>query len=103
MHEHIVHPLDDAVAIYPKVPAVAVVPIPIDPNPARARRNLLLGHDGPGRRWGLLRGSDGLGLLDDDHGLAVDLLRRAFLGFDDHVGRRIWRFGGLPLSGIAIV
>jgi len=103
MHEDIVHPLDDAVTIYPKVLAVAVVPVSVDPNPARTGRNLPLGHDGPRRRWGLLRGSDGLGLLDDDHCFAIDLLRRAFLGFDDHVGRQIWRFGGLPLSGIAIV
>lgn len=51
----------------------------------------------------MLRGCDRLGLLDDDHGFTVDLLRRAFLSFDDYIGRRIGRVARLPLSGVAIV
>jgi hypothetical protein len=92
MHEDVVDPFHYAVTVYPEVLAVAVVPIPIDPHPARADRNLLPGNDDLGWRWSLPGGSDGLRLLDDDHRLAVDLLRRAFLGFDDHVGRRSLRF-----------
>lgn len=88
MHEDIVDAFDDAVTIDPKVLAVDVVPISVDPNPAWTDRNLLLGqHDLRGRR-GQLRGSDGLGLLNDDDGLPVDLLRRPLLGLDNHIVRR---------------
>jgi len=103
VHEDIVDPFHYAVTIYPEVLAVAVVPIPIDPNPARADRNLLPGNDHLGWRWSLPGSGDGLGLLDDDHRLAVDLLRRAFLGFDDHVGGRSLHFAPLPFSSVAIV
>jgi hypothetical protein len=103
VHEDVVDPFHYAVTIYPEVLAVDVVPIPIDPNPARADRNLLPGNDHLGWRWSLPRGSDGLGLLDDYHRLAVDLLRRAFLGFDDHVARRSFRFGSLSLSKVTVV
>jgi len=75
MHKDILDPLHDAVAVDPNVFTVAVVPIPVDPNPARADRNLLLGRDDLGRRWGVQCGSDGLGLLDDDHGVPVNLRR----------------------------
>jgi len=104
MYEDIVDAFHDAVAIHPNVLAVAVVPIPVDPNPARAGRNLCLSHDGPWGRRGVLRGGDGFGLLDDKHGLPVNLLRRAFLRFDNHVGRRSIRLARLPLlSVVAIV
>jgi hypothetical protein len=103
VHEDVVDPFHYAVTIYPEVLAVDVVPIPIDPNRARADRNLLPGNDHLGWRWSLPRGSDGLGLLDDYHRLAVDLLRRAFLGFDDHVARRSFRFGSLSLSKVTVV
>jgi hypothetical protein len=103
MHEDIVHPLHDAVTVHPNVLAVAVVPIPVDPNPARAGRNLLRDHHGLWRRRGLQRRGGGGGLLHDDHRLAVDLLRRAFLGFDDHVGGRSLHFAPLPFSSVAIV
>jgi hypothetical protein len=103
MHEDIVHPLHDAVTVHPNVLAVAVVPIPVDPNPARAGRNLLRDHHGLWRRRGLQRCGGRDGLLDDDHRLAIDLLRRAFLGFDDHVGNRSLHFAHLPFSSVAIV
>jgi hypothetical protein len=103
MHEDIVDPLHHAVTIHPKVLAVAVVPIPVDPNPIRADRNLLLDDDGPWRRRGVLRGGGRGGLLDDDHRLAIDLLRRAFLRLDDHVCRWSHRFACFPLSSVPIV
>lgn len=77
MDKDIVDELRDAATVDPNVFAVAVVPIPVDPNPARADRNLLLGHDDLRRRWGVHCGSDGLGLLDDDHGVPVNLRRFA--------------------------
>jgi hypothetical protein len=103
MHEDIVDALHDAVAVHPNVLAIKVVPIPVDPNPARAGRNLLLHHNGPWGRRGVLRGSDRFGLLDDDHGLALNLLSRAFLGFDNHVGRRSIRLARLPLLRIVAI
>ncbi len=103
MHKHVVHSHHDAVAVHPKVLPVAVVPVPIDPNTARAGRNLLLDDDDLGRWRGLHRGGDGLGLLDDDDGLAVDLFGRALFGFDYHVVGRVGRRGGLPLANVAIM
>jgi hypothetical protein len=103
MYEDVVHAHHDAVTVHPKVLPVAVVPVSVDPNTARAGRNLLLDDDDL-RRWrGLRRGGDGLWLLDDDDGFTVDLFRRALLGFDDHVVGRVGWLGGLALSNIAIV
>jgi hypothetical protein len=103
MHKDILDALHDAVAVDPNVFTVAVVPIPVDPNPARADWNLLLDHNDLWRRWGLLRGSDGFGLLDDDHGLPIDLLGRTFVGFDDHIVCRSGRLASLPLSRVVAI
>jgi hypothetical protein len=64
---------------------------------------LLLDHDDFWRRRGFCRGCDWRGLLDDDHSFPVDLLRGAFLGFDDHVAGWIGRFARLAFSSIAVV
>ena len=103
LHEDIVHAFDDTVTVHPKVLTIAVGPVPIDPNPFGTTDDGLLLHDGPRRRRRGLRGRDGLGLLNDNDSLAADLLGRAGLGLDDHVGRRIVGLARLPFSHVAIV
>jgi hypothetical protein len=103
MHENIVHAFHDTVPVHPQVLAIAVGPIPIDPNPFGTTHDGLLHHIDPQGRRRCLGGGDGLGLLHDDDRLAVDLLGRARLGLDDHVGRRIGGFAPLPFSNVAIV
>jgi hypothetical protein len=103
MHEDIVHALHDAVPVYPQVLAIAVGPIPIDPNPFGTTHDGLLHHIDPQRWRRCLGGGDGFRLLNDDDRLAVDLLGRAGLGLDDHVGRRAGGFALLPFSHVAIV
>jgi hypothetical protein len=103
MHEDVVHAFHDAVPVHPQVLTISVRPVPIDPNPLGTRANRLPHDDGP-RGWrGCLRGGRGLGLLNDDDRLAVDLLGRAGLGFDDHVRRRVGGFALMPFSYVAIV
>jgi len=103
LHEDIVHAFHDAVTVHPKVLTIAVGPIPIDPNPFGTTDDWLLLHDGPRRRRRGLGGRDGLGLLNDNDSLAVDLLGRAGLRLDDHIGRRIVGLARLPFSRVAIV
>jgi hypothetical protein len=103
MHEHIVHTLHDAVPFHPKVVAIGVGPVPVDPDPLGTADNRLLHHDGPWRRWRCLRSRGGFRLLNDDDRLAIDLLGGAGLGFDDHVGRGPSGLALLPVSHVAIV
>lgn len=103
MHEDIVHPFCDAVPVHPEVLSIGVVPVPINPNRPGAVRNGLLDHDRPWRRRCLLGCHDGLRLLNDDHRLSIDLLGRAFLGLDDHIGRRIGCLARLSFARVTIV
>jgi hypothetical protein len=103
MHEHIVHALDDAVSFHPKVVAIGVGPVPVNPDPPGTTGNRLLHHDGPRRRWRCFRSRGGFRLLNDDDRLAVDLLGGAGLGFDDHVGRGAGGLTLLAVSHVAIV
>jgi hypothetical protein len=103
LHEDIIHAFHDAVSVHPNVVTIAVRPIPVDPDGAGTKGHRLLDHDGLRGRWCLLGSRDGLGLLNDDDGFAVDLLGCAVFGFDDHIGRRIGRPVRLPLSHVAIV
>jgi hypothetical protein len=87
MHEHVVHALDDAVTVDPNVLAVAIRPVAVDPDPVGTTPERLLDcHRAWGRRRDIRR-SDRLGLLHDDHRLAVDLFRHALLDFDHDVIR----------------
>jgi hypothetical protein len=103
MHEHIVHTFHDTVPLHPKIFTLGVGPVAIDPNPFRTTGNGLLHDDGSWRWRRCLRGGSGLGFLNDDHSLAVDLLGRAGLRFDDHVRRRLGRLALLPRPHVAIV
>jgi len=95
MNEHVVHALDYAVTVNPDVLTVAVGPVPVDPDAARTTEPGLLDRDHAGWRRRDISGGDRLGLLHDDHGLAVDLSSCALLGFDHHVCG--WLRGRLPL------
>ena len=103
LHEDVVHALDDAVPVDPNVITVAVGPVAVDPDRPRALHLGLHDHDRLRRRRRLLRGCQGLGLLNDDHRLAVDDLGGAVLSFDDHVGRRVGRCARLAFSLVAVV
>jgi len=103
MHEDIVHAFHDAVPVHPEVLSVGVVPVPIDPNRPGTTRNGLLDHDSPWCRRRLLGRRDGLRLLDDDDRLSIDLLGRAFLGLDDHIGRWNGRLARLSFAHVTIV
>jgi hypothetical protein len=103
MDENVVDPLDDAMAVHPEIAPIAVVPIAIDPDAARADWSLLLDHDGRRRRRRLLlRGGGWRGLLNHDDRLTLDLLRLALLGFDDRVVCRSWRLGRLARALVHI-
>ena len=85
MDEHVVHALDDAVTVDPNVLAVAIRPVAIDPDAVGTTPERLLDcHRAWGRRRDIRR-SDRLGLLHDDHRLAVDLFGHPFLDFDHDV------------------
>lgn len=103
MHEDVVHAFDDAVPFHPKVLAVAVVPVPVDPNPPGTSGDRVLDLDGLRRRRRMLGGRDWLWLLNDDHGLSFDLFGVAFLGLDDHVSRRIWCLARLAFLRVSVV
>ncbi len=103
LDEDIVHSFDDAVPVDPKVIAVAIGPVAVDPDRPGALHLGLHHHDGLRSRRCLLRRRQRLGLLNDDHRLAVDDLGGPVLGFDDHVGRRVGRFDGLSFSLVAVV
>jgi hypothetical protein len=99
MDEHVVDPLDNAMAVHPEIAPIAVGPIAIDPDAARADWSWLLDHDGRGRRRRLLLGGGGWrGLLDHDDRLTLDLLRLAIVGFDDRVVWWGWRAGLLACA-----
>jgi len=103
LDEDIVHTFHHAVPVHPNVLTISVGPVPIDPDPLRTKGDRLLHHDGS-RCWRCgLRGRDGLGLLNDDDGLTVDLLGRPGLGLDDHVGSWVVGLAYVPLSHVAIV
>ena len=103
LDEHVVHPLDDAVTIDPKVLAISVGPIAVDPDRSRALHLGLHDHDRLRRRRRLLRSRQRLRLLDDDHRVAIDDLRGAVLGLDDHVCRGIGFCAGLLVSLVSVV
>jgi hypothetical protein len=103
LDEDVVHPLDDAVPVDPKVIAVAVGPVAVDPDRPWALHLGLHHHDRLRSRRCLLRRRQRFGLLNDDHRFAVDDLGGAVIGFDDHVGRRVGRCAGLTFSLVAIV
>jgi len=103
LHEDIVHAFDDAVPVNPDVVSVAVGPIAVDPNRPWTLNFGLDDHNGLRSRRRLLGCSHGLGLLNDDHRVAVDHLRGAVLGFDDHVRRVVGRCAGLTLLLVAVV
>jgi hypothetical protein len=103
LHENVVHAFDDAVPVYPDVITIAVGPIRIDPNPLGTTGHGLFDND-RSRRWRRgLRGGRGLGLLNDDDRLPVDVFGRAGLRLDDHVGRRVGCLALLSFSSVAIV
>ena len=103
LNEHVVHTLHDAVPVHPDVLAVAISPVPVDPD--RTRTSDLGLHDNDRLRGGrgVLRGCNRFRLLNDDHGLATDLLRRALLGFDHDVGRLVRHRAGLAFSLVAVM
>jgi hypothetical protein len=103
MHEDVVHAFDDAVPVDPKVFTVAVVPVPVDPNPAGTGHDRLLDHDGLRRRRCLLGRCHRLGLLNYDHCLTFDLLGLAFLGLNDHVRRRVESLARLAFLRVPVV
>jgi hypothetical protein len=103
LYEDVVHAFDDAVPVNPDVVAVAVGPIAVNPNRPRTLDLGLDDHDGLRSRRRVFGCRDGLGLLNDDHRLAFDLLRGAVLGFDHHVRCRVGRCAGLPFSLVAVV
>jgi hypothetical protein len=103
MHEDVVHAFDDAVPLHPKVLAIAVVPIPVDPNPPRTSGDRVLNLHGLWRRRRMLGGRDRLRLLNDDHGFAVDLFGLTFLGLDDHVGCGVRGLSRLPFLRVPVV
>jgi hypothetical protein len=104
MDEDVVGAFDDAVAVHPDVVTVAVAPIAVDPDATLASDFRLLDDDDVLRGRRRLRGCcDRLRLLDDDHGLPVDLLRRPAFGFDHHVGLRVAGRARLSASPVAIV
>jgi hypothetical protein len=103
LNEHVVHTLHDAVPVHPDVLTVAICPVPVDPD--RPRTSDLGLHDDDRLRGGrrVLRRCNRFRLLNDDHRLATDLLRRALLGFDHHVGRRVGRRAGLTFALVAVM
>jgi hypothetical protein len=108
VHEDVVHPFDDAVAVNPDVLTVRIAPIAVDPDASLASRGgLVHGHHAP-RRWRYVGCSHGLRLLDHDDRLPLDLLRDTFLDLDDHVARRLGCHrrlfaGGLLARSVTIV
>jgi hypothetical protein len=103
LDEHVVHPLDDAVAVDPDVFAIAVGPVAVDPDRSGAL-DLGLHHHDRLRSWRRLFGrGQRLRLLDDDHCFAIHDFRGAVFGLDDHVCRGIGCCAGLPFSLVAVV
>ena len=101
MHEDVVHALDHAVAVDPRVLAVAVGPVAVDPDASGTERGGLVDCNHTWRWRRHLTRSDRLRLLDDDDRLAFDLLSSAFFDLDHHVvGRldRSDRFGARRLT-----
>ena len=88
LNEHVVDPHLDTVPVDPCVLSVAVVPIPMNPNPSRTVPDLLGARRDPRRRWRSRRGGDGLRLLHHDEDLPVDFRGRSRFRFHDWVGRR---------------
>ncbi len=103
LDEDIVHPLDDAVPVDPKVLAAAIGPVAVDPDRPGALHLGLHDDDRLRSRRRLLRGCQRLGLLNDDYRVAVYDLGGAVLGFNDHVRRCVGRRTGLTFSLIAVV
>jgi len=103
MNEHIVDSHLDAVPIDPSVLSVAVVPVPMDPNPGRAVLDLLVARRDPRRRRRLHRGGDGLWFLHHDDGLPLDFRGRARFRFYDHVARRFRRIHCTADSAVAVM
>jgi len=103
LHEDIVDALHHAVAIHPSIVSIAVRPVPIDPYSVGTDGSGLLHGDGRWRRWRRLRGGGGLGLLHDDHGLAIDLFGLTAPCFDDRIIVRIAGLALLALPHVAIV
>jgi len=88
VNEHVVSTRCHVVSVDPDITARAVIPVPIDPDRPIVRRHRPLDDHRRRRRGSFLGGGGGLRLLDDDHGLAFDLLARALPLFDhDVVGR----------------
>lgn len=88
VHEHVVRTRCHVVRVDPDITARAVIPVSIHPDSPVVRCNWLLDDHRRGRRGSVLGGGRRLRLLDDDHGLAVDLLRRALPLLDhDVIGR----------------
>ena len=89
--------------VHPHVVTIRVGPVGIDPNPLDTRDHGLFHNDGLRWWWSGRRGSRRCGLLNHDDGLPVDLLCRARLRLDDHIGRRLGRLALLPRSRVTIV
>lgn len=103
LNEHVVHTLHDAVPVHPDVLAVAISPVPIDPDRPRTPDLGLHDDDRLRGRRRVFRSCNRLRLLNDDHRLTADLLGRALLGFDHHVGRLVGRRAGLTFSLVAVM
>jgi hypothetical protein len=91
VHEHVVRAGWHVVRVDPDITARAVIPVSIHPDRSVVRRNWLLYDNRRGRRGSGLGGGGRLRLLDDDDGLALDLLGPA-LPFLDHevIGRALF-------------
>ena len=101
--EHVVHAFLDAVPVDPNVLPIAVVPISVDPNPARTVEHRIIVRHDPRRRRRFRAGGDGLGLLHDDDRLAFVLRRRPRFRFDDRVRGRLRRLDPVTDTAIPIV
>ncbi len=102
VNEHVVRARRNVVPRDPDVFACAVVPIAIHPDgPGIGRLGLLDDHS-HGLRGGFCSGSCGLGLLNDDHRLSLDLLGRALPLFDHDVRGRVV-LGGDVVPRIAVM
>ena len=103
LYENVVHALDDTMAVDPDVVAIAIRPITIDPDRARTLYLGLHDHHRLRSRRRLLGRCHRIGLLNDDHGFALDLLGRPIFCFDDYVRRCVVGCGGLTFTLIAVM
>lgn len=103
MDEHVVHADLDAVPFDPGVVSVAIVPIPMHPNPTWALLRLLVARSDLRRRRRLCRGGDGRWLRHHEHCLSLELGRRSRFGFQYRVSRGLDRIHRAADSAVAIV